>query len=169
MDSCHAGINAIKPQLVQRDELLVMGVEVRTTNQRELNPATAEIPKLWNRFLAEQLWLDISEGIHPQVLYGVYTDYTNSPLAACQPKDFSAIVAMEVSSIDNPPENMVGVTIPAGAYLMFNVVGTLPQAIVQTWQQIWDYFSASSRYQRAFTTDFEQYEPQQVSIYIAIK
>jgi predicted transcriptional regulator YdeE len=164
MDSRHAGIEVVKPQLVQRDEVLVMGVEVRTAHQREMNSTTAEIPKLWNRFLAEQLWLGISESINTQILYGIYTNYD------CQQfGEYSAIVAVEVSSIDNPSENMVGITLPAGRYLLFRAGGSSPEAIKQTWQQIWDYFSSGSPHQRAFTIDFEQYESEQVSIYISIK
>jgi predicted transcriptional regulator YdeE len=164
MDSCRAGIKAITPQLVQRQEVLVMGMEVRTTDQREIDPVAAEIPKLWNRFLAEQLWLDISECVHPQVFYGIYTDY------AGQESEFSAIVAVEVSSIDNPPENMVGIALAAGDYLVFNASNSSPEAVRQTWQQVWDYFLLGCRYQRAFATDFELHdESGQVRIYVSIK
>lgn len=164
MEGRHAGINIVKPRLVQLDEMLVMGVEVRTSNSREMNPATAEIPKLWNHFIEEQLWLDIPDPINPQIRYAVYTDYISNHLG-----EYAAIVATEVSSIDNPPESMVGVTIPAGRYLIFTATSTSRAVVVQTWQHIWDYFALGCRYQRAFTTDFERYDPEQVRIYIAIK
>lgn len=164
MEGCHAGIKIVKPRLVQRDEMLVMGMEVRTGNQQEMNPATAEIPTLWTRFVAEQLWLDIPECVNPQVLYGVYTDYASNHLG-----DYSLIVAVEVNSIDNPPENMVGISIPAGSYLVFSSVGSPAGSIMSMWQQIWHYFSAGSRYQRAFTTDFEMYAADQISIFVAVK
>lgn len=164
MEGCHAGIETVKPQLVQRSEMLVMGIEVRTSGKREVNPVTAEIPKLWNHFLEEQLWLDIPDPIHPQIRYGVYTDYMTDHLG-----EYAVIVATEVSSIDNPPESMVGVAIPAGEYLVFTAVGVSSEAIIQTWQQIWDYFARGSRYQRAFTTDFECHDPQQIKIHIAVR
>lgn len=166
MEGCHTGIKPVKPRLVQRDEMLVMGMEVHTTNQRESNPTTAEIPKLWNHFLEEQLWLDIPDPVHPQVRYGVYTDYTTDHLG-----EYAAIVATEVSSIDNPPESMVGLAIPAGEYLVFSAIGISPEAIIQTWQQICDYFASGTSYQRAFTTDFECHDSQQeqIRIYIAVK
>ncbi len=165
MEGRPAGIQIIAPQRVQQAEILVMGVEVRTTYQQEMNPATAEIPKLWQRFLAEQLWLAIPESIHPQVFYGVYTDYEGDPI-----REYSLIVAGEVSSIDNPPENMVGVAIPARDYLVFHSINTSLQGVQQLWQQIDDYFVCTNTpYRRAFTTDFERYEEQQVSIHIAIR
>jgi predicted transcriptional regulator YdeE len=153
-----------EPQVVQVAEILVMGMEVRTTQQQELNPQTAKIPQLWNRFLTEQIWQDIPEAIEPVVFYGVYTDCALQPLGT-----YSLIVARAVSSIDNPPENMVGVVIPAGQYLRFSVLGRSPQALQQTWRQIWQYFSAQTRYHRAFTTDFERYDDQQVSLYVGLK
>lgn len=165
MESRPAGVQIIAPQLVQQTEILVMGIEVRTSYQQEMNSATAEIPRLWQRFLAEQLWLAIPESIPSQGFYGVYTDYEGNPTC-----EYSLIVAGEVSSIDNPPEHMVGLTIPAREYLVFRSINSSPQAIQQLWQQINDYFAnAGTPHQRAFTTDFELHEPQQVSIHIAIR
>ena len=47
----------------------------------------------------------------------------------------------------------------------------MPQVVIETWSQIWDYFSnADTGYQRAFTTNFEIYKsPTEIEIYIAIK
>ena len=81
---------------------------------------------------------------------------------------------MEAANLDGVPTGMVGVTIPAGRYLEFAIRGQMPQALIETWQSIWKYFSGVSAYQRAYTADFELYkrnpETQQteVSIYIAI-
>lgn len=164
MEGRHAGLKLVTPQLIYRDETLVMGVEVRTTAQKERDSETSEIPKLWNRFWAEQLWLDIPDAINPDAFYGVYTDYDSDPFGP-----YSLILATEVSSIDNPPESMVGLVLSAGRYLVFGAPGALPEAVARTWQQIGDYFAANPRYQRTYTTDFELYEPQQVNIYIAVK
>lgn len=165
MESRPAGVQMIAPQRVRQEEILVMGLEVRTTHRREQNPATAEIPKLWERFLSEQLWLGIPDILDRHSFYGVYTDYEHKP-----DLEYCLIAAVEVSSIDNPPENMVGLTIPSGDYLVFQSINCSSLAVRQTWQQVEDFFSAANRAeQRAFTTDFERYDEQQVSIYIAIR
>lgn len=161
MESCRAGLKIIQPRRVQRAESYVMGIELYVTNPTAANPVTAEIPKLWHRFCAKDL-RNIPDPVQPEVLYSVYTDYSGD-----HPRQYSVIVAVEVSSIDNPPENMVGLSIPAGDYLVFEAVETSPNAVTQTWQQIESYM-AGSPYQRAFTTDFERYDQQQVKIYIAI-
>jgi predicted transcriptional regulator YdeE len=162
MESCRADLQIVQPRRVQRAESYVMGIELCVANPTAANPVTAEIPKLWRRFSAEAL-LDIPDPVDPEVLYGVYTDYSVAPH-----RQHSVIVAVEVSSIDNPPENMVGILIPAGDYLVFEASSTSPIAVSQAWQQI-EFYLANSPYQRAFTTDFEQYDQQQVKIYVAIK
>jgi predicted transcriptional regulator YdeE len=169
----NAGINIIQPRLAQCQEILIMGIETHTSNQREANPQTATIPQLWSQFLTEQLWLTIPDVVNPQVLYGVYTDYQTHAYTGVQlnaVSQYRLIVATEVSNIDNPPEHMVGIAIPPARYLVFSAVGAPVEAARQTWQQIWDYFSpADLPYQRAYSTDFECYKSDQLSIYVAVK
>ena len=65
---------------------------------------------------------------------------------------------------------MRGITIPSGKYLVFTAMGPMPQALIETWAYIWDYFSKDSGYIRTYSTDFERYESsERVEIYIAIK
>ena len=186
MEGCHPGINRSldpingtlklpQPQLVQRQETLMMGIELLAN--RPIHPTAAEIPQLWTRFWAEQMQRDLVDGINvdgvnvdainAQTLYGVYSDYAGD--CRNDSHDYSLILATEVYSIDNPPENMVGITIPAGYYLLFGGGGSPVDTAMQIWPQIWSYFDREPPYQRAFTTDFELYEPQQTSVYIAVK
>lgn len=168
MEGCHAEINwgldpleqpgLLQPQLLQLSETLLMGIELRAQQ-----PNTARFSQLWDRFLAEQMQLNIADSINAERLYGLYTDYSDD----C--RDYALILATEVCSIDNPPENMVGIAIPAGCYLRFEANSAPANAATQLWPQIWRYFEATPAHQRAFTTDFELYEPQQTSIYIALK
>lgn len=148
-----------QPQLVQRPETFVMGIELRANRTQ---PSTDQFSQLWTRFLAEQMQLEIADSISAQRLYGLYTDYS------CDCREYSLILATEVSSIDNPLEGMVGIAIPAGCYLRFAAEGAAADTAPKIWPQIWRYFEAAP-YQRAFTADFELYEPQQTSIYIAVK
>jgi predicted transcriptional regulator YdeE len=163
MESCRADLEIVQPQRVQRNESYVMGIELCVANPT-VSPLTTEIPKLWHRFSVEEL-LNIPDPVQPEVFYGVYTDYSLN-----HPRQCSVIVAVEVSSIDNPPENMVGICIPAADYLVFEATQTSSSTVTQVWQQIETYFTANPHYQRAFTTDFEQYDQQQqLKIYVAIQ
>jgi len=44
------------------------------------------------------------------------------------------------------------------------------QAIIETWGEIWEYFSnENSQYKRAYKTDFEYYKDQnEIEIYISV-
>jgi predicted transcriptional regulator YdeE len=177
MEGCHAeislGFNPIgrnftfaQPHIVRRSETLVMGIELR--GQRELG---SDISQLWHRLLTEREpydSADLSDNLSAnlvkvQTVYAVHTDYASD----C--REHSLVLASRVCSIDNPPEHQVGIVIPAGCYLAFEESDFSAGAALRIWQQVWRYFRTESLYQRAFTTDFEQYEPQQTRVYVAVK
>ena len=57
----------------------------------------------------------------------------------------------------------------AGHYLVFQGVGPMPLAVIETWQRIWNYFTTNDEYQRRYLSDFEIYNaPDEVTIYIGI-
>ncbi|MBF2002959.1 MAG: effector binding domain-containing protein [Synechococcales cyanobacterium C42_A2020_086] len=163
-----AEVKLMQPQWVQTQEMLVMGVEVRTTHAQEANPATAQIPALWNRVLTERLLDQIPSRVTPPLLLGVYTNYLNADRG-----EYSLIVATEVSDIDNPVEGMVGLTIPAADYLVFTAAGQSPESIRQVWHEARQYFAGSARtkppFERTYTLDFERYHEAGLSLYIAVR
>jgi predicted transcriptional regulator YdeE len=185
-------VTGAKPRLVDQPELLMMGIEVQLATQQRVQPGSTDLTKLWNRFLSEQLLFDIPEAINPQILYGLYTDYSKTDYSQPGSKQphldhcrndnrndsrngsqtcwsQALIVATQVSSIDNPPESMVGLAIPPARYLVFSAPHGSGSA--QIWQQVWDYFAAEpgDTHRRAYTIDFERHELDQISVYIAVK
>lgn len=83
---------------------------------------------------------------------------------------YSLLAGAEVADLQSVPHGMVGLTIPAGRYLVFTAQGPMPHALIETWSVIWRYFSQGSQYARAYSADFELYRaPEQVDIHIAIK
>lgn len=191
MEGRYAGLNAGvneqltggkpggKPRLVHQPELMMMGVEVQLTPGQTVQPGSTNLAQIWRRFLAEQMLSDIPDAVNPQILHGLYTDYTDhsNPSLIQHHRSRSPfpnlsstvlIVATEVSSIDNPPEGMVGLVIPAARYLMFGPVNGESTAR-QTWQQVGDYFAADGAYSRAYTIDFERHESGQISVYVAVQ
>lgn len=145
----------------------IIGIEVRTSNQMEADPRTAKIPGLWKKFLEERAEEKIPNRKTAHTLLAAYTHYEsdyNGP--------YSLIASSEVSSLDDIPAGMVGITIPAAKYLVFTAKGEMPDALIETWGYIWKYFSKPSNYKRAYTADFELYEKtknSEVDIYIAIR
>ncbi len=157
-------------QVITRDPLEIVGLETRTSNLKESNPKTARIPGLWHRFFAEQVGAQIPKRKNPEVLLGVYTRY-----AGDRSGEYSLIVGAEVGQLDPIPAGLSGISIPSARYFVFPASGPLPQAVIEAWGRIWNYFSDNPLYQRAYTADFELYDQRargenpQMDIYIAIK
>ena len=155
----------MEPRLTTTKEIKLIGVEVRTTNKQEMDPATGKIPGLWGRFFQEQIAEKIPNKKPGGVLLGVYTKYESDYTSP-----YSLIVGAEVNSLDAVPEGLTGLTIPAGKYLVFVAEGPMPRALIETWTHIWSYFSDTSSYQRAYTTDYEVHQSNdKADICIAIK
>jgi len=160
----------MEPTLTALPETKSVGVELRTSNAREANPVTAQIPGLWRRFMEENLIEKIPNRKEAGVILGVYTNYESDHSGM-----YSLVLSTEVTSLDSVPEGLVGLTIPAARYLVFPARGPMPDATIETWQKIWSYFTPSSKIQRAYTVDFERHqwdaETQQpeVDIHIAVK
>jgi predicted transcriptional regulator YdeE len=157
------------PRVELRDEFTVVGTEIRTTDETESDPTTAQIGAHWQRFYESALADRIPDRTDAAVLYGVYTDYESDYREA-----YSHLIACEVSNGGKALPAMTTLTIPAAKYLVFagNGNGELPGVVIQTWGAVWQYFEREARDKRAYTVDFERHdqrEPSRVEIYIAVK
>lgn len=74
------------------DEFTVVGTEIRTTNETESDPATAQIGAHWQRFSASALADRIPNRTNAVIVYGVYTGYESDHRGA-----YSHLIACEVS------------------------------------------------------------------------
>jgi predicted transcriptional regulator YdeE len=137
----------------------IAGIAARTSNARESDPATAALPGLWTRFAAGPA----PASGPPAPVYGVYTEYETDVHGA-----YTAVVGREGAPA-RPTERAV--TIPAGIYLVFSSAGEVPAAVISGWQQVWAYFARPDAPARAYTADFEYYDPahpSMVRIHIAV-
>lgn len=154
-----------EPELITRDAFTATGVEVRTDNAREMNPATARIAGLWQRFFQENVPGKLPDKKPAGVPLGIYTDYESD-----HTRGYTLIAGVATTQAGAAPAGMRTVTVPAGKYLVFTASGPMPQALIETWGAVWNYFSSNPRYARAFTTDFEEYlSDDKVAVYIAVK
>jgi predicted transcriptional regulator YdeE len=155
----------MEPELTTREEVMLIGIEVRTTNQHEMSPATAKIPGLWGHFHEDQVAKKIPNRKPGGAQLGVYTKYETDHTGP-----YTLIVGMEVAGLSSIPAGMTGLAIPAGQYQAFTARGPMPQALIDTWIYIWNYFSGNTSYQRAYTTDYEVHLGSDgADIYIAVK
>ncbi len=145
----------IKPVVKHFDGMTIHGYSVRTSNADERGIDTAKIPALWQKLFS-------SSFMPHQDIYGVYSDY-QSDLNG----DYK--VTAGVPSEPGSP-GLEAACISPGKYLVFENSGSLPEAVITAWQQVWDYFSNNPAYERNYNTDFELYTDQEkVSIYIGVR
>lgn len=149
------------------DVLMVAGLNVRTTNQKESHPEHALIPGLWKRFFEERWNEQIPSAVNRGVIYAVYSDYDSD---ASGP--YSLTVGLPVDPRVAVSSRLTRVTIPAGDYLQFTAEGDMPGSLTGAWMRIWDYFSSSNEPRRSYQSDYELHElknPERVEIFVGIR
>lgn len=145
----------IDPVLKHVDSFTVTGLTVRTKNSDEFNPEKAKLPNLWQQFYS-------SNHIHNTTVYGVYSDYESDANGAYN--------LTAGTSNSNQDIELNAVKITSGNYLVFQNKGPMPQAIIETWMHIWDYFTIKGSPQRCFLTDFEEYKiDDELAVYIGVR
>ncbi len=139
----------------------VTGFSLRTKNADEMNPSTAKIGQLWEKFYTEAYPKLTSDS----KVYGVYTHYESDATGAFD------VIACADTLQPSMFNDAIPLSIASGNYLKFSATGTLPQAVIELWEQVWHYFSASNcPHTRAYTTDFEYYKSDnEVEIFIALR
>ena len=144
-------------KVINIDKKVIHGISTRTTNTNEMNPKTAKIGALWQKF-DKEVPVDYQHG---ERVYGVYYDYESDANG-----EFSVL-----AGCDGEGENLEEVTIERGKYLLFEASGEMPQVVIETWGKIWEYFSdETSEFKRAYKTDFEYYKSgNDIEIFISIR
>ena len=143
----------VRPERVRRDGTQVIGIETRTTRQREADPATAAVPRLWRRFHQEALASRIPNRAGTVTTCAVYTDYQGGHGGG-----YRCVVGAEVTGTDEVPAGMVAVAVPAGEYLAFAARGPMPDALVAAWERVSEFFERAP-VRRAWTADLEVHYP----------
>lgn len=148
-------------EIVQLNEKQIHGLSVRTSNAKEMNPQTASIGSVHQKFDATVV-VDYQSGAR---VYGVYYNYES---------DYNGEYSMMAGAdkVDKKyADKLETVVLAAGKYMVFKAQGEVPQVVIETWQKIWAYFSnKGAPHLRSYTTDFEYYKNQnEIEIYIALK
>ena len=130
---------------IQIEGFSVIGIAIRTTNEN--GQSAIDIPKLWDRFFAENIMAQITNRID-DTIYSIYTDYEKD-----HTKPYTTLLGCKVANQDSVPNGLTIKTFDAGSYIKFVAKGKLADGIVyQEWLKIWE-----ADIPRAFTADFEIY------------
>ncbi len=159
------------PKTVHHDEFVVVGIEARTSGERELS-GEGEIPALWERFRREHMLEKIPNKADANI-YVLYADYSRDRMG-----EYSVIIGAKVKDKSQVPAGMVVKTVPAGQYaVVTSEKGPADTVIPAAWQKVWaledkDLLGGT----RAYKVDFELYDahsadPQnlQADLYIGVK
>ncbi len=148
---------------MRKNSFKVIGISVRTTNKN--NKSGRDLGNLWNRFFKENIINKIPNKESSEIFL-IYTDYKSNYL-----DDYTAILGMRVSSIEDVPEGFVGREFEEENFQKFVAKGRIPEAIQKTWMNIWN---DDSKLGRKYTYDFEVYgekannpEDAEVDIFVA--
>ncbi|MFI6594733.1 GyrI-like domain-containing protein [Nonomuraea sp. NPDC050536] len=148
--------------VVERAEVLVVGYAVRTTNTDEMDQAKAKLPALWQRAGGPGAFAHVPGRIDEN-LYAVLTDYESDHHGA-----YTQILGVGVRTVPRLPEGMVAVRVPAGQSLKVEARGSMPQAIIDAWMQVWKHTESGGTPPRSFATDLEIHHPEGADLYIAV-
>lgn len=147
------------PEKIKYPGFQVVGIDTFTKNVDEMNPATAKIAALWQRFYDKQ-------SDHDEVV-AVYTDYVDD-----MNDQYHLVIGTKITSVDFVDHGNCCVMVPEQNYLKFTATGELPHIVISLWQEIWSYFEENNSVKRAYTADFEYYQkakPNEVNILIAVQ
>ncbi|MFC5626770.1 GyrI-like domain-containing protein [Algoriphagus winogradskyi] len=143
----------------------IIGITTRTSNSS--GKAAEDLGALWGRFFEEQVGAKISGKLNDDI-YAIYTDYESDYTG-----EYTCLIGYQVSSLENVAKGLVAREFDGGSHIKFVAAGKMPEAVVQTWQEIW---SKDSEIDRKYTSDFEVYSSKsqqgdnsEVDIFIAVK
>jgi len=150
---------------IQIETFKVIGIQVRTTNKD--GQSKIDLEKIWNRFFSENIYETIPDKLDGD-MYSIYTDYESDYTGA-----YTTFVGCRVGTLEDIPDGLIGLEIEGGQYIRYVAKGKLPNAVMNTWKEIWQ---SDSDLNREYTVDFEVYGPKsqnpenaEVEIYIAVK
>lgn len=152
-----------EPYLTHVQNFIISGLSVRTKNDYEFDPQQAKLPKLWEQFYNQDIVKKFQQEQSNLPLFGVYSNYEADFTGS-----YTVTAGIEMKSKELLPE-FNSVTIETGNYLVFENRGPMPQAIIKTWQEVWQYFSSIRPFRRTYITDFEIYKtPEECAVYIGV-
>lgn len=122
----------------------IIGISTKTINKN--GQSAQDIEALWRKFWGEEIQKQIPNKVSDEI-YAVYTDYESDFTG-----HYTTIIGLPVSSLEHIPTGFVGITIDEGQYQKFVSKGRMPEAVFNTWLEIWA--NEELNLKRAYKADF---------------
>lgn len=144
-----APASAVQDQ--QQDGFIVVGLTVRTTNDKEAG-GQGLIPQLWESAMDGDKLSQIPNQVSDSLVV-VYSDYASDSTG-----EYNYTLGVRVSSADKVPDGFVVRKIQAGKYAVIQSESGPPQEVIPAlWQKINQMTPQQLGGTRAYQTDFETY------------
>lgn len=140
--------------IVTKPAFQLLGIETRTNNATEMNPATAKIGKTVQQYFETNPIAHITGRLTPGVTYCAYADYQSDYTG-----DYTYLIGELVETGTKATNGLAIRTVPAQTYCCLTTEpGPMPMVCIQVWQHIWQMTSADLGGNRSYNTDFEIYD-----------
>jgi predicted transcriptional regulator YdeE len=140
--------------IIKLDEIQLMGLKVRTSHEEEQDEYNGKMFPLIKRYFHDKVFDMIPERSKPGVNYCIFTDRESRDKGA-----FTYFVGEAVSSLDEIPEGLETLTIPAQKYAKItSASGSFPEVRTDTWKAINEMSIDRLGGDRSYHTDFEVYD-----------
>ncbi|GIQ56893.1 GyrI-like domain-containing protein [Flavobacterium collinsii] len=142
----------------------VIGIGTRTINEK--GKSAIDIEALWTRFWGEEIQKQIPNKVSDDI-YAVYKDYETDFNGF-----YSLVIGLQVSTLEDIPKGFVGITVETGLYQKYISKGKMPEAVFNTWLEVWQDKSLNRAYKSDFTIHGRKYydgNSAEVETYISIR
>lgn len=155
---------SMEPRIIEKGRFMVVGMKYYGSNNNN------EIPELWKRFIPRMS--EIKNVVNRNVALGVCEFVEN----LTDESQFAYFACQEVSSLEDIPKEMEGLTVEKNRYAVFTHKGSVDR-LGDTYEYIYGSWLPKSEYEPAESHDFESYderfdpgdENSELDIYIPIK
>ncbi len=145
------GVEPMKYKIVEKEKFQVVGIK-RTFNCLD-GENTRGIPQFWDEMNSkgfDHRLIQLNNGDVKGVLGVCMPD-------ASYPKNGLIDYWIATDHIGDVPENMLAMEVPASKWVVFEVHGPMPDAMQNTWKQIYSEWFPSNPYEPTGTAELEVY------------
>ena len=163
----------MKKEIISLPEVMLIGVTARTNNLNEMDPTKAKIAQLAGSYWSNQIGDKFQNRANPGITYSVYTDFESD-----ENGEYTYFIGEMVNSLKSQDlDKFETITIPSSKYMKFTTEpGTMPEVVINAWQDIWKMDNSDFEGKRKYIADFEVYDDRAVDpansivdIYIGIE
>lgn len=142
-------------KIVERPEIKLVGITVRTNNKLEFNKLDGRIFPCVIRYFHEKLFDKIPNRSKKGTTFCAYSDYESDHTG-----DYTYLIGEEVSSFDkNLPQDFQKLVIPKQKYVVFTTSpAPMPDVLTNAWKEILSMSPKELGGQRNYKADFELYD-----------